>query len=90
MAIRLSKAEMETIISFNSLEKTANIYTTDPVWMRKLEKFGAEKRGDYAMELNIPKSWLKIQKTRKLSEDTKKKLSARMKRVNASRSDSKA
>lgn len=34
----LSKVEMETIISFNAAEDTAELYTADPVWIRKLDK----------------------------------------------------
>lgn len=55
----MSKTEQETIITLNPTEKTANIWTTDPVWMRKLEKLGA-KSNDYSAELDVPKSWIKI------------------------------
>ena len=38
----LSKVEMETIIGFNAAEETAELYTADPVWMRKLDKLVAQ------------------------------------------------
>lgn len=34
----LSRCEQETIINFNAEENTAEIYTADPVWMRKIDK----------------------------------------------------
>lgn len=64
-----SRAEMETIISFTAADKEANIYSADPVWMRKIEKLpGARKYGE-GVEVDVPKSWIKIIKPR----DTKQK-----------------
>ena len=57
---KLTKSEMETIISFGSLDKTANVWSNDPVWMKKLEKLGAKVTEDYA-EIDVPKGWIKIQ-----------------------------
>lgn len=34
----ISRCEQETIINFNAEEDTAELYTADPVWMRKLDK----------------------------------------------------
>lgn len=34
----LTRYEQETIINFNAEEDTAELYTADPVWMRKLDK----------------------------------------------------
>lgn len=38
MAYHLSRYEQETIINFNAEEDTAELYTADPVWIRKLDK----------------------------------------------------
>ena len=38
----LSKVEMETIIGFNAAEETVELYTADPVWMRKLDKLASQ------------------------------------------------
>lgn len=38
MAYRISKHEQEVVINFNAGEDTADFYTADPVWMRKLDK----------------------------------------------------
>ena len=34
----LSRTEQEVIIGFNAAEDAAELYTADPVWMRKLDK----------------------------------------------------
>lgn len=34
----LSRTGQEVIIGFNAAEDTAELYTADPVWMRKLDK----------------------------------------------------
>lgn len=36
--MRLSRYEQEVVTNFNAAEDTAEIYTADPVWMRKLDK----------------------------------------------------
>ena len=33
-----SKYEQEIVIAFNAAEDTAEIYTADPVWIRKMDK----------------------------------------------------
>ena len=55
----LSDAEKETIISFSAADKTANVYSSDPTWMKKLQKMGGKPRG-IGVELEIPKSSIKI------------------------------
>lgn len=83
MSIRLSKIEQETIITFNALEDTANIFSCDPVWMRKIQKIKGSKVCGVGMEVDVPKKWVKIQPTKKLSPETKAELSARMKTMRA-------
>lgn len=34
----LSKYEQEVVISFSAADGTADLYTADPVWIRKLDK----------------------------------------------------
>lgn len=55
----MSKAEQETIITFNAADKMANIWTSDPVWMRKLEAMGGTNNG-MSVEIDIPKSRIKV------------------------------
>lgn len=57
---KLTPVEKETIISFNSSTEPANIFSADPAWVQKIKKLpGARKCGD-GMEVDIPKSWIKI------------------------------
>lgn len=35
---RQSKHEQEVVISFNAAEETAELYTADPAWIRKMDK----------------------------------------------------
>ena len=42
MAYSLSRYEQETVISFNAEEDEADIYTADPVYIRKFDKLVKE------------------------------------------------
>lgn len=42
MAYIQQRVEQETIISFDRAGKEANLYTTDPVWLRKMDKLAEE------------------------------------------------
>lgn len=55
----MSKAEQETIITFNAADKMANIWTSDPIWMRKLEALGGKNNG-LSAELDVPKTAIKV------------------------------
>ena len=55
----MSKAEQETIITFNAADKMANIWTSDPIWMRKLEALGGTNNG-HSVELDVPKTAIKV------------------------------
>lgn len=56
---KISKADQETIITFNPSDKMANIWTSDPIWMRKLEKLGGNNTGQ-SVEIDVPKGWIKL------------------------------
>lgn len=62
----MSKAEQETIITFNAADKMANIWTSDPIWMRKLEALGGKNNG-LSVELDVPKTAIANQLTAGLS-----------------------
>jgi len=81
--VHLTNPERETIISFSAADTTMNIYTTDPNWFARIKKLGGKMKGDYACEAEIPKKWLRIQKPPTLSEERKKELAERIKKVNA-------
>lgn len=81
----ITRQEQETIIVFNAADKTANVSSLDPVWQRKIKKLkGYKQVGDY-FEVDVPKTWIKIQQPRNLSPETKAKLSARAKTLSKTR-----
>lgn len=74
--MQLTRYEMETIINFNEEEKTAGVYTHNKAMRRKLDELTQERPEDcrrdtanqYAASYTIPKSWVKIRPTLRLSE----------------------
>lgn len=75
---RLTNYERETIINFNESEDTASVYTHNKPLRRRLEQLSKERPEDCrlykvthwgeAVEYYIPKSWLRINPIRILSE----------------------
>lgn len=57
---KLSKVEQETIITFNASDPVANIYSQDPSWVKKLAKFDGAIVDSHSVDVNVPKSWVKI------------------------------
>ena len=55
----MSKSEQETIITFGPSTKMANIWTNDPVWMRKVEELGGDCTENSA-EIDVPKGWITL------------------------------
>lgn len=54
MAYNRSRTEHETIISFDAEERTAHIYTADPVYLRKLDKLHEEFPDAYTIAWTEP------------------------------------
>ena len=87
----LSKVEMETIIGFNAAEETAELYTADPVWMRKLDKLVAQNPEQFkpgrvdtcqgeivAKRYSFPKKFVAIRSREKqLTDEQRAELAAR-------------
>lgn len=75
--MRLTRYEMETIITFNEEEDTASVYTHNKALRRKLEKlaqdrpeecrWGRTSREGQAVNCVIPKTWVRITPTRIVS-----------------------
>lgn len=75
--IKLTKQEMETIISFNEEDKAAHVYTHNRALMRRLDKLREARpesvtlervlRNGAAAEYYFPKAWLKVSIPRTLS-----------------------
>lgn len=89
-----SKYEQEVTIGFNAAEGTAEIYTADPVWIRKMDKlvqqnpeqFRPGKVETYQGEIvakryTFPKRLISIRsKERRLTEEQRAELAARFNR----------
>ena len=93
----LTRYEQEVTIGFNAAEDTAELYTADPVWIRKMDKltqqnpeqFKLKKAETYqgaivAKRYTLPKRFISIRSRdikRKLTEEQIKALSERIKRI---------
>lgn len=97
MAAGMTRQEQETIISFNAAENTAELYTADPVYIRKLDKL-VEKNSEQfksgrvetyqgeivAKRYIFPKRFLSIRSKdvkRELTEEQRKELAERLKKA---------
>lgn len=89
--MRLKMQERETLFLFNAAEDTATIYTSDPIWQRKLKKL-EEKNPDcftclyedaYGIKYQIPKKLICLrskEKTATFTEEQKKNAAGRLPR----------
>lgn len=82
--LKYTKIEQETIINYNQEEDYASCYTFDTKLIRKLDDLclkssaiTVEKQGEGWKEYKLPKSWVKVNFPRQLSEETKLKLAER-------------
>ena len=89
-----SKYEQEVVIGFNAAEDTAEIYTADPVWIRKMDKLVQQNpeqfksgrvetyQGDIvAKRYTFPKRLISIRsKERRLTDEQRAELAARFNR----------
>lgn len=97
MAAGMTRREQETIITFNAAEDTAELYTADPVYIRKLDKLTEKNPEQFkpgqvetyqgeivAKRYIFPKRFISIRSKdvkRKLSEEQRKELAERLKAV---------
>ena len=82
----LSAYEQETIINFNKEESIAYVFTYEKTWQRHLERRLGLKptmnNGHGGKEYQLPKSSIPMPRAkRRYSEQTKKKMAARLARV---------
>ncbi len=84
--MKLTNLERETIIIYNQEEKVAAVYTCDPTLIRKLDKLSLssteiiEQKSDENSKMYIiPKKWVKITMSRKLSEEKRLEYAERAK-----------
>jgi hypothetical protein len=80
----LSRIEQETIILFNEADKAAIIDTCNTALTRRMDKYCAEdklcclvKKDQYGAKYVCPKSWVKVQRPRQLSEEQRREFAVR-------------
>lgn len=97
-SMALSRYEQETVINFNAKEDAAELYTADPVWIRKMDKLikqnpeqfkpGKSERYEgkvIAKRYIFPKRFVTIRSKdieRKMTEEQKRAAAERMKGLN--------
>lgn len=92
----LTNIERETIINFNAAEDTAEIYTADPVYIRKLDKLCEQFPDTYkfmedlsakqckeSKTYSMPKRLVKFRSpvTREISEEQREALAERLRKA---------
>lgn len=96
----LTNIERETIITFNAAEDTAEVYTADPVYIRKLDKLCEQfpdtykfmeelsaKRCKESKTYSMPKRLVKFRSpiTREISEEQRLALAERLRKARKSK-----
>lgn len=90
----LSRHEMETVISFNEAEPTADVYTHNKSLRQKLEmwaldrptecRFVRKSHDGKAAEYIVPKAWLRVKPPRAMSDAQKAALARAREKANTS------
>lgn len=96
--MNISRLEQETTIDFNAEEKTAEIYTADPVMIRKLDKLCEElpdiyqctevTQTGFGKMYTMPKKMVRFGKPihREISEEQREQMRERAKKMHAKKS----
>lgn len=79
--MRLTRLEQETIFLYNEAEQTATVDTCNAALMRKLDGFCAKSTAitvlaedDHSKRYLLPKTWVRVQMPRQLSDEQRQKL----------------
>ena len=93
--MNIPNVERETVITYNEQEKTAVVYTCNPVLKRKLDGLTAARPDEckllrrfpdgVGVEYEVPKKWVKVSPLRFVSEETRAALAERAKRAGLGR-----
>ena len=96
----LTNIERETIITFNAAEDTAEVYTADPVYIRKMDKLCEQFPDTYkfmeelsakqckeSKTYSMPKRLVKFRApvTREISEEQREALAERLRKARESK-----
>ena len=81
---KLLQIERETIVLFNEGETMATVETCSPALQRRMDAFCAKSadccllhEDEHAKKYRCPKSWVKVQMPRQLTEEQRQKLRER-------------
>ena len=91
--MKLSRYEQETIITFNTEEKNATLYTRDRKIMKLIDElvsrypdvYHLDSQTDIDKTYEMPKTVISYRKPRRLSEEQKNKAKERMAKINSSK-----
>lgn len=93
---RLTREEQEVIITTSAADELAEVYTADPIYMRRLDKrveqdpgnYKVKNRNTYSATYTMPKRLLQFRlptAPRELTEEQRAELRERMKKAQAAR-----
>lgn len=82
------KSEAETIISFTAADTNANVYSCDPVWMKRIKKIKGWTEVGHGVAVDVPKAWVKMPKEPSKRKPTETQLKALAKARQKTRSSS--
>ncbi len=81
---KLLQIERETIVLFNEGETMATVETCSPALQRRMDTFCAKspaccllREDEHAKKYRCPKSWIKVQMPRQLTQEQRQKLRER-------------
>ena len=84
----LTNYERETIINYNEAEETADIFTHNVALIHRLDRFLPEhpemkvvRREDGMLEVEVPKTWIKVTPPRTYTDEEKAAMVARLKKT---------
>ena len=88
----ISRQEQETIINYNAAEQTATVYTRDKTVMRRLDALVIDfpdyyrliGESDIDKTYEMPKSFVRYRKPRRLSDEQREAARMRLKIINNS------
>ena len=88
---KLTSEERETIINYTDAEKTANVYTTSQVCIRRFEKLAKAnklpiERTEESLCINVPKNWIVVRKPRELSRESRERVAIQLKQSRLAKS----
>lgn len=91
--MNLTRAERESILTFNEQEPSASVFTHSAALIRRLDALAAARPEEcrrvrvchdgQAAEYELPKGWIKVSPPRYVSEDQKEAARERMKRLHS-------